>query len=213
MMIDISSLMIKDNPGIYIALGTVLGAIISILGSLVTSIVNKRGEKEIEDAKRLESKLEEISENIYKKGEELNIQIQSIIAIQQNKFKDNNAKIKAFQDYLNSLRKNYFEINDMYCLEYDNFIDTSRIKTLTKIYFPALETQLNNCIGHFRNTIKSIIQLRKETFKGDTNINTEIMVNEIEENFKQLESAINDINQSISRVAKKVQIAIKLTRI
>lgn len=209
MMIDISSLMIKDNPGIYIALGTVLGALLSNL----TSIVNKRREKEIEDAKRLESKLEEISENIYKKGEELNIQIQSIIAIQQNKFKDNNAKIKAFQDYLNSLRKNYFEINDMYCLEYDNFIDTSRIKTLTKIYFPALETQLNNCIGHFRNTIKSIIQLRKETFKGDTNINTEIMVNEIEENFKQLESAINDINQSISRVAKKVQIAIKLTRI
>jgi hypothetical protein len=202
-------MMIKDNPGIYIALGTVLGALLSNL----TSIVNKRREKEIEDAKRLESKLEEISENIYKKGEELNIQIQSIIAIQQNKFKDNNAKIKAFQDYLNSLRKNYFEINDMYCLEYDNFIDTSRIKTLTKIYFPALETQLNNCIGHFRNTIKSIIQLRKETFKGDTNINTEIMVNEIEENFKQLESAINDINQSISRVAKKVQIAIKLTRI
>lgn len=202
-------MMIKDNPGIYIALGTVLGALLSNL----TSIVNKRREKEIEDAKRLESKLEEISENIYKKEEELNIQIQSIIAIQQNKFKDNNAKIKAFQDYLNSLRKNYFEINDMYCLEYDNFIDTSRIKTLTKIYFPALETQLNNCIGHFRNTIKSIIQLRKETFKGDTNINTEIMVNEIEENFKQLESAINDINQSISRVAKKVQIAIKLTRI
>ena len=186
----------QEHTEIYIGLGAVLGAIITIIGSFITGLFNQKSElkkieieydrqKRIEDTKRLEDKLQNLWEILVKLDYEIIAVIKYVNSIErnfENSYSQNN--FQAVEFYISTLNKlSNLETNAVYFQD-KNSSEVNNLVAIGDIFFPKIKERLIEYRGILSAIIISMSILENMGNREDFNTLTDQEYEKIKEDIK-----------------------------
>lgn len=186
----------QEHTEIYIGLGAVLGAIITIIGSFITGLFNQKSElkkieieydrqKRIEDTKRLEDKLQNLWEILVKLDYEIIAVIKYVNSIErnfENSYSQNN--FQAVEFYISTLNKlSNLETNAVYFQD-KNSSEVNNLVAIGDIFFPKIRERLIEYRGILSAIIISMSILENMGNREDFNTLTDQEYEKIKEDIK-----------------------------